>query len=192
MKNLNLFGVNMKPRKTKIIAIDAPSGGGKTTITNRLKNLFANSKSLHFDDRDYDNASGITNLIEWYIEGADVNRYDLKLLANDIDMLLDENPDYIFLDYPFGYRHHQIRKYIDFSIFIDTPLDITFARRLLRDFKQDTAASILADVDLYLQQGRPLYIYAGIMARKEADLLVDGSMTIDEIVATINKEITRL
>ena len=37
------------------------------------------------------------------------------------------------LDDPFAYYNEQIRKYIDVAFFIDTPLDIALARRILRD-----------------------------------------------------------
>lgn len=41
--------------------------------------------------------------------------------------------EYLILDYPFAYCNEQMMKYIDMAIFIDTPLDIALARRILRD-----------------------------------------------------------
>ena len=178
--------------KTKVIAIYSPSGGGKTTITNQLKTRIPNSSALYFDDRNYDVDSGINDLLKWYEEGADVNRYHLQLLADDIELLLQENLDYIFLDYPFGYRHHLISKVLDFSIFIDTPLDIAFARRLLRDFQNETLETALNEADFYLKHGRTLYIYGEKMARNDADLIVDGSLSLDDIIHQIHKKIERL
>lgn len=39
---------------SKIIAISSVSGGGKTAITNQLKQILPNSTSLHFDDYIFD------------------------------------------------------------------------------------------------------------------------------------------
>ena len=182
----------MKGRKTKVIAIYSPSGGGKTTIVSELMRKNPNSKALFFDDRDYDIDSGIMDLCQWYDEGADVNRYNLQLLADDIELLLLGTLDFVFLDYPWGYRHNLISKFLDFSIFVDTPLDIAFARRLLRDFKDETSEAILQDADFYLKKGRLLYVYGEKMARRDADLMVDGSKTLDDIVGKIHNEIKKL
>lgn len=154
--------------------------------------MVSNSKALFFDDRDYDVDSGITDLCKWFDEGADVNRYNLQLLANDIETLLEDNIDFIFLDYPWGYRHNLISKYLDYSIFIDTPLDVAFARRLLRDFKDETIEAVMQDIDFYLKRGRALYIYGDTETRKEADLIVDGNMSLKEITNEIYSKIINL
>lgn len=182
----------MYNNKTKVIAIYSPSGGGKTTITSELTKIIANSKALFFDDRDYDVDSGISDLWQWYEDGADVNKFKLQLLANDIELLLSENFNYIFLDYPWGYRHSLISKYLDFLIFIDTPLDIAYARRLLRDFNNKIVMDVINDADFYLKKGRILYLYGEKMARKEANLIVDGSLPLDDIIEQIYKEIKKL
>ena len=176
-------------KMNRVIAIYSPSGGGKTTIVTELAKQVPNSNALYFDDRDYDSDSGIDNLHKWYKEGADVNRFNLQALAYDIELLQENNTDYIFLDYPFGYRHKQIGKYINQSIFVDTPLDIALARRLLRDFKDKNADEILNDVDFYLKYGRDLYIHSGEIANKDADFIVDGSLPLNEIIKMISNKI---
>lgn len=128
-------------------------------------------------------------MCKWYNEGADVNLFDLKELANDIQLLQKDNLDYIFLDYPFGYRHKQIGNFIDCSVFVDTPLDIVLARRILRDFKDNTTTEILSDIDFYLKSGRDLYIHGGEVATKDADFIVDGSLPLDKIVEVILNKI---
>ena len=182
----------MENNKCKIISIYSPSGGGKTTITYALAEKMPNSKALYFDDRDYDSDSGITDICRWYDEGADVNRFDLQLFASDIEHCVEEGFDFVFLDYPFGYRHELISKYLNFSIFVDTPLDIAFARRLLRDYTDKTVKEILVDADFYLQKGRAIYLQGGKMAQIDADMVVDGSLTIDEIICTISDQLMKL
>jgi Uridine kinase len=77
---------------------------------------------------------------------ADANQFNLDLLEEDIEQLLERGLDFILLDYSFGYRHDKIAKYIDLSIFIDTPLDIALARRLLRDYKGVSGNTVFEDI----------------------------------------------
>lgn len=62
----------MKKNQTKIIAINAVSGGGKTWTSDALIKGLPKAKGLCFDDRDYGQLSGITDLVKWELEdGAD-------------------------------------------------------------------------------------------------------------------------
>lgn len=176
-------------KKTYVIAINAISGGGKTTIARNLENLLPNAKALYFDDRNYDSDSGIDDICKWVDEGADVNRFNLDLLINDIEALINDSIEYIILDYPFGYRHHKIAPYIDVSIFIDTPLDIALARRIVRDYDQATIANISEDMKHYLSKGRHAYLYSISSAISNADFVVDGSKSVNDIVDSIKNRI---
>ena len=182
----------MENKQCVVISIYSPSGGGKTTIVHALTERMPNAKALYFDDRNYDSDSGITDICQWYDEGADVNRFDLRLLASDIEQCMKEGFAYVFLDYPFGHRHELISKHLDLSIFIDTPLDIAFARRLRRDYADKTAREILEETDFYLQKGRSVYLHGSKMARIDAGMVVDGSLTVDEIVSEISDKLTQL
>ena len=128
--------------KPFIVAINAISGGGKTTTTRELQKRIPNSKALYFDDRNYDSDSGIEDICDWVEAGADINLFNLERLVDDIEKLKQENLDYIFLDYPFGYRHNRIGPYLNFSIFVDTPLDVAMARRILREYDEKIITDI--------------------------------------------------
>ncbi len=175
--------------KAFVVAINAISGGGKTTVTNEIQKRLPNTKALFFDDRNYDSDSGIEDICKWIVEGANLNLFDLERFANDINVLLNENLDFIILDYPFGYRHNQIKPYLDFSIFIDTPLDIALARRILRDYNAETALVIFDEMKQYLEQGRNAYLFGLEDTRKSADFLVDGSLPLDKIIESICQKI---
>ena len=176
-------------KKPYVIVINAISGGGKTTITKELQKKLPNSKAIYFDDRDYDSDSGIVDICKWVEEGADVNLFDLNLLAEDIEMLIKDTPDFIVMDYPFGYRHNLISKFIDFSIFIDTPLDIALARRIVRDYDNTTIFNIFDDLNQYLAQGRNAYLNGLDSSKLNADFVVDGSKSVSDIVTSIYKKI---
>lgn len=179
-------------KETFIVAINAISGGGKTTITKELQKRLPDAKALYFDDRDYDSNSGIDDICEWVEEGADVNKFNLELLEDDIDSLIENKPKYILLDYPFGRRHKLIGKYVDFSIFIDTSLDVALARRIIRDYDKITVSNIFSDMEQYLSQGRSAYLYGLDKVRNDADYIIDGDKSIDYIVTKILEKLAAI
>ncbi|MDR2996175.1 MAG: hypothetical protein LBV11_20615, partial [Bacillus cereus] len=131
--------------KTKVISIAAVSGGGKTTITERLTHELKNSKALYFDSYTFDN--GPADICKWIDDGANYDEWVLTPLIHDIEQLIqNKSLDYIIVDYPFAYLNSEMRKFIDVTIFIDTPLDIAMARRILRDFKEGTIDEIHNDL----------------------------------------------
>ncbi len=181
-----MLGIHQKPF---VFVVNAISGGGKTTVVKELQKRLPRAKALFFDDRNYDSDSGIDDICQWIEEGADVNRFNLDLLAEDIEKLIIENPDYIILDYPFGYRHNTISPYLKYSIFIDTPLDIALARRILRDYQHATIQHVFNDLKQYLLQGRNAYLYGLDETKEKADVVIDGSKSLDDIVSEIIEKI---
>ncbi|WP_198850635.1 hypothetical protein [Alicyclobacillus sp. SO9] len=85
------------------------------------------------------------------------------------------------LDYPFAYANHQISKFIDFAVFIDTPLDVALARRLVRDFGNSTITEVMSDMSNYLLHGRLAYLEALNTIRPQSDFVVDGALPVSEI-----------
>jgi uridine kinase len=138
-----------------VIAIAAVSGGGKTTITKLLNQKLHNSKVLFFDDYDF---NGPDDIVDWVDNVGDPNEWDLTPLIKDLEALLTEPLDYIVLDFPFSYKHSELSNFIDFSIFIDTPLDIALARRVIRDFRDSSTDNILFDMKNYISRGRRAYL----------------------------------
>ena len=176
--------------KTKIISISGVTSGGKTTTVNELLNRLPNSEALFFDDRDYATISGITDLGEWERNGWDMSQWNLQDFVDDIENLLQDNLDYIILDYPFGYMHNEVSGFISLNVFIDTPLDVAMARRMLRDFRNSSTSDIMDDMEWYLDEGRELFISSNEIQSEDADLIIDGSLPVnkrcDEIINAIH------
>ena len=162
-----------------VIAIAGVSGGGKTTVTERLIQELHNSKALYFDDYDFD---GPEDIITWVEKGSDYNLWDLTPLIKDLKVLRNEQLSYIVLDFPFAYKHFKMSKLIDFAIFIDTPLDIALARRVTRDFKAASVKNILSDMENYIFQGRKGYIEMLNTIKPNSDIIIDGTQPVSEIV----------
>ncbi|WP_282032816.1 hypothetical protein [Metabacillus indicus] len=174
--------------KPKVISIAAVSGGGKTTITKKLSLTLKNSKALFFDDYDFQDCP--PDLIEWVNEGADYNLWNLDPMIHDVESIAAKDMvSYILLDYPFSYKNDSLKELIDFSIYIDTPLDVALARRLRRDYGQMNAGDILNDLDFYLNHGRIAYLEMEKSIKPNSNLVVDGTLPPDKIIEIIQREI---
>lgn len=177
-----------KGKKPLVIAIAAVSGGGKTTIGKHLNEKLQNSKTLFFDEYDFD---GPDDIIDWVDNGANYDDWNLTPLIRDLETLLTEPLDYIVLDFPFAYKHSKTSKFIDSAVFIDTPLDIAMARRVTRDFKNNSVENILIDMKNYISQGRRGYLEMLKTIKPNCDIIVDGTLPISDIVSIIAQSLNK-
>jgi uridine kinase len=171
-----------------VIAIAGVSGGGKTTIAKHLNERLQNSKALFFDDYDFD---GPENIIDWVDKGANYDEWNLTPLIRDLEALLTEPLEYIVLDFPFAYKHSKTSKLINFAVYIDTPLDIAMARRVIRDFKNSSNENILNEMENYISQGRRGYLEMLKAIRPNSDIIVDGTLSASKIADKIYDRISR-
>jgi len=174
-----------------IISVNGISGTGKTRLSEALQKHLSNSKILYFEPANDHIESGIDDFTQWTEDGACADFYDLSLLAEDIETLKQANLDFIILDFPFGRGHKIIAPYINFSIFVDTPLDIALARRIMWDYAPDNFHEQFHDMEHYLEKGRANYLAAQEAGRTDADLIVNGNSTIEGIIQLILENINR-
>ena len=168
----------------KIIAVAAVTAGGKTTIVNELKNRLRNSQSLHFDNYTFEGE--VDNFYQWVLDGANYHVWNLKPLEEDILKIRAAGAcDYLILDYPFAYCHDTIKPYIDTAFFIDTPLDISLARRILRDMSDATADDIRYNLEMYLNYARIAFVQMQKDILPSSDYVIDGTLNVDEITNEI-------
>lgn len=178
-------------KKPIVIAVSAVSGGGKTTAINELNKKLPSSRAIYFDDYEFEECP--KDFFEWVQNGSDFNDWNIDILVNDIRELLDKNDfDYLLLDYPFAYKNKQGASYIDFAVFIDTPLDIAMARRILRDMIDKPAELLKNDMNCYLSEARVSYLEHIKIIKPNSDLVVDGSLNTDEIVAQILDVVSKI
>ncbi|SDM77016.1 hypothetical protein SAMN04487897_1011, partial [Paenibacillus sp. yr247] len=97
---------------------------------------------------------------------------------------------YIVLDYPFAYLHNEMREYIDMTIYIDTPLDIAMARRILRNYKENPIEDIRNDLTNYLVRGRAAYLEMERTVKPNSDIVIQGYFNPSFIVERILEEVT--
>ena len=165
----------------KIIAIGAVTAGGKTTLVNAIKDKLTRTASLHFDDYSFDGE--VNDFYKWVSDGANYNVWDLSPLKADIEKIINSDRyDYLLLDYPFAYQNKMIKDYLDCCIFIDTPLDIALARKVLRDMKEYSADDIRYEMDVYLKYARIAYVQMLQDILPMSDYVIDGTKELKIII----------
>jgi len=201
-----------------IICISAPSGGGKTAVVQRLGQLHPNAVTLYFDEYD-DIAEGANvhpaSLRQRIRDGADYNAWQMPGLIRDLNRLKQGQliqsplagthispPPMVFLDAALGRAHAALRPYLDFMVYVDTPLDIAMARRMQRDYFGDNQCDahaalqqIQAMTAAYLEWARAAYLELDRQVKPQCDLVLDGCLPVDElaqqILATIKERRVR-
>ena len=182
-------------KKPFVISISGISGSGKTTVANLFKEMMVNTEIIYFDNIPGDLLG--REYCEWSESGADCNEWNLTPITDELKRLFSELLDYIVIDYPFGKAHRIVGAYIDFSVWIDIPLDVALARRILRDFtcrsenrrplKENITDEISSHLDFYLLRHRDTYLRHIETIKSSADLVLDGTKPPNVIVAEIKK-----
>ena len=162
-------------KRVRVIGISAVSGGGKTAVTRRLAAVL-DAVALHFDDYDDTNVHP-EDLQRWFAEGADRDAYQTPIFTSHLETLKAGRSirfpiggatvgpaSYVIADAPLGRAHSDSGRSIDLMVFIDTPLDIAMARRILRDIEQVAQSApeealqvVKGELSGYESRARPIY-----------------------------------
>ena len=200
---------NHSPSDVFIVGISSPSGGGKTAIAKKTSELLEDSVAIHFDDYDFDTVHP-ESIHVWLERGADFNDWKTPRLRNDLGRLkagesivspvdgkIVQHQRYVVFDSPLGYAHAETAGLIDFMVFIDTPLDVAMARRMLRTFTparpvhaDHAIASVKAELTAYLEYGRRAYLELDRQVKGQCDLVLDGCSSVDDLARQIVDAIT--
>jgi len=194
--------------KAVLIGIAGPSGSGKTSVAARIVEGLGSDKAVIIqEDSYYKDLSHIS-----YEERAARNfdhpdAFDHDLLAEHLLQLLNgkdiSHPVYdyrlhtrsketntvgpcplIILEGILIFTKAKLRELMDYRVFIDTPLDICFIRRLKRDV-EERGRTVDSVIRQYTETVRPMYLQFVY-----ADMLISGerreSETFDTLLAEIN------
>lgn len=187
-----------------VIALSGPSGAGKSTLARALSLRLDTAVTLGIDD--YEATSSYPDTTQWLAEGADPNLFqtpqfvaDLQALRSGQEALLPDssapiNPTrFIIIEEPFGRGRAAMSSLIDFVVYLDIPLEIALARKILRknaflpwEQNPDLFISHLRQMlGWYMDTGRDFYLAVLAHARKGCDLAVDGTRPTDELADAI-------
>ena len=178
-----------------IIGISAVTGGGKTAVALRLTEVLEDAVALYFDDYDDTNVHP-DDLQRWFADGADYDAYETPLFTGHLQALKAGSSirypiggailgpaRYVVADAPLGRAHSDSGRFIDLMVFIDTPLDVALARRVLREIDREGDRTpdeaieyVQGELSGYLAQARPLYEEFQGRMRASSDVIVTGPL----------------
>jgi uridine kinase len=178
-----------------VIAINAVAGGGKTTLATMVSQSLHASLLFCFDDFD---ATSVfpDDYYEWWKRGANLCEFDCPGMREAVDKARARpGVEFIVLDYPFGRDHPRFKDIINLSVFIDTPLDVAMARRILRDYRAESAEvaaemlhKLREEAAHYLEKARFPYLDAD-RHKAGSDLIVDGCRSPEELMNEVIQRI---
>lgn len=182
--------------KPVIIGIAGGSASGKTSISKRLKNAFDQTQSviiIRMDDY-YKNQSHL-QMNERVLTNYDHPfAFDMDLLVAQLDQLIHgeviSKPTYDFVNHTRAAQIEAIepadvvvleglmtledaalREKLDIKVFVDTPADIRFIRRLVRDVKE-RGRTLESVVDQYYCTVRPMHEQFIEPSKRFADVII--------------------
>jgi uridine kinase len=195
--------------QTFVIAIAGTSGAGKSTLIKSLLSRLGNANALSFDD--YRAASTYPPVREWLEGGADPNQFEAPQFSADVLALKQGRSiihpltqkelkpvHYLILEEHFGRARDAMRELIDFVVYIDIPLEIAHARKLLRkgDFlpwedNPDLFIKNLGEHLLwYIEFGRDFYLAVKGSIYGNCDLVLDWTLSTEQMADKIIEAIT--
>jgi uridine kinase len=173
---------------TKVVAISGVSGAGKTTVVKLLANMF-NCPFLLFDDHTDDDTYPLS-MKTWLEKGADVSIIKTPKFVNAVKILLAKSSTrFIFIEEPFGRERDAMAMFIDYVILLDQPMELCLTRIIKRHLETpntDAINSISNYLIKYQDHLREVYLNAANQVRSNADLVVQGELTINNTINYIS------
>lgn len=182
-------------KKAIIIGIAGASGSGKTLVAaNVVKDIgqdkaviiqedsyYKDLPDMSFDERasvnfDHPDAFDHDLLIKHLKQLADNETincpvYDYKTHKRSKDTKIVAPSPVIILEGILIFHNSQLRDLIDLQVFIDTPPDICFIRRLKRDVVE-RGRSVESVIQQYLETVRPMYFQFIEPTKQYADIII--------------------
>lgn len=169
------------------IGVSAAAGGGKSTLVRALGERIDGAVMVFFDDHPVTMPS---NPLQWLAEGADFNEWKSDSLEAELASLRDRRVPVVF-EAPLGRAHAATGRFIDFLVFIDTPLEVALARWVRRRMSESSLVEeIPVLLDIYETVLRPVYLEQRRQVMPDADLVVDGLSEVDIWVDQVLRVVT--
>lgn len=203
-------------RRSVIIGIAGGSASGKTSIAKRLKKSFEETNSIliirqddYYKDQsdmkmeervktNYDHPFAFDNdLLAQHlyrlIKGENVEKptYDfVNHTRSEISEIIHPS-DVIVLEGLFVLEDEHIRNLLDIKIFVDTPADVRFIRRLVRDVR-DRGRTLDSVVNQYMNTVRLMHEIFVEPSKRFADVIIPEGGKNDVAVDLLNTKINSI
>lgn len=200
-------------KKGILIGIGGASGSGKTVIAKRIiESLGPDKAAIIQEDSYYKDLSDVPReqragrnfdhpdafdhdlLAEHLLQllnGKTIKCpvYDYKLHARSKETKTFRPAGLIILEGILIFNRAQLRELMDYRVFIDTPSDICFIRRLKRD-TEERGRTVDSVIRQYTETVRPMYLEFIEPSKKYADIIISGegdnSKSVDNLINKIN------
>lgn len=200
-------------KKVILIGIAGASGSGKTSVAASIAGRLDSDKALiiqedsyykdlsdvpfeerkgrNFDHPDAFDYDLLAKHLSQLLNGEAVSHpiYDYKLHTRSKETKTVGPGDLIILEGILALSNAHLRELMDYRVFIDTPLDICFIRRLQRDVKE-RGRTVDSVIKQYTETVRPMYLQFIEPSRQYADILISGEGRNSEAVDTLLTKIT--
>lgn len=182
----------------KLIAVSGGSGSGKTYFVNKVSELLDSSKLLiipldnYYRDQshltieerikqNYDQPDSLDfGLLLQHLtdlkngKSIKMPEYDFAIHTRKQEMKKVSPKEIIIIEGILTLEYEHLRDLAELKIYIETPDDIKFIRRLQRDTKE-RGRSVESVIEQYLDTVRPMFIKHILPTKKYADIIVDGT-----------------
>lgn len=203
--------------KPVIIGIAGGTGSGKTTVAGAIYDRVGKDRIEWIShDSYYRNFDALTHDERQKINFDHPDSLETELLARQLDVLCKgssvEIPLYDFATHArkaatqrveprrviivegiLVLAEPELRKRIDIKLFVDTPPDIRFVRRLVRDIKS-RGRTLESVVEQYLTTVRPMHEEFVEPSKRYADLIIpeggENQVAIDAIISRVERLVT--
>ncbi len=203
---------------TLIIGICGGTGSGKTTVANRIlqtvnakdvvfiqqDSYYRNLKDLPLDYRqiaNFDHPEAIDNdLLVHHIrklkagETVDLPIYDFRTHMRLTETLRIEPKPIVIVEGILIFADPRLLEQLDIKVFVDTPDDVRFIRRLRRDIAE-RGRTVESVIEQYLATVRPMHMQFVESSKRYADVIIpEGGhnlVSIDLIGGTIRERLAR-
>jgi len=200
--------------KPVIIGIAGGTGSGKTTVARAIYDRVGRDRIEWIShDSYYRNFDALTPEEKHHINYDHPDSLETELLARHLDVLAKgaavEVPIYDFTTHSrkdetqrveprrviivegiLVLAEPELRKRIDIKLFVDTPPDIRFMRRLVRDIKS-RGRSMESVIEQYMTTVRPMHEEFVEPSKRYADLIIpeggENLVAIDAIIARVER-----
>lgn len=200
--------------KPVIIGIAGGTGSGKTTVARAIYDRVGKDRIEWIShDSYYREFEGLSAEEKHHINFDHPDSLETELLARQLDVLCKgsavEVPMYDFDTYArrketqrveprkviivegiLVLAEPELRKRIDIKLFVDTPPDVRFMRRLVRDIKS-RGRSMESVIEQYITTVRPMHEEFVEPSKRHADLIIpeggENLVAIDAIIARVER-----